>query len=228
MTKEKTIKSESKEKERTYYGKVAIVGPSGSGKSYLTKTADRETTGYINMDRQPLPYKSTPFKHEGRPKTWSGFLKNLRDYGENPEIERIIIDSQTFAFNSLNKEMSQNFSGYDVYKNFNKQVYEYLEVMKNIEKDILIISHDELLNVEGEKVKRMSVQGKEFEGKIEQHFSIVLYATSRIKEGKAEYFLKVFEPGTSAKVPEGLFGLQLEIPNDAAFIFNALEQYYSN
>src|SRR5690349_1561455 len=95
---EKEIKPSSngtrKKGERIYYAKVAIVGPTGSGKSYMTKMADRDTTGFINTENKPLPYKSAPFKFEGRSKTWAGFMKNLKDYAENPDVKRIIIDSQ--------------------------------------------------------------------------------------------------------------------------------------
>ena len=221
------------EKQRTH-AKVAVVGPSGTGKSYLSKTADKETTGYINMERKPLPYKGGNFKFMGNPANWKSFMGNLKVYGDNPEIKTIIIDSQTMAFNVLNKEMSQNFSGFDIYKNYNRQVYEYLELLKNIEKDIIVLSHDEWLKLEGEGKKRMmAVHGREFEGKIEQHFSIILYTGTRLQNGKPEYFLRTFEVDTSTKVPEGMFapkeGAQtpIEIPNDAQFIFKALEDYYT-
>ena len=70
---EKTLKEakvKSEPSTRTYYGKVAIVGPSGTGKTYLSKTAPKETTGYINVERKPLSYKTIPFTYEGRPKNW--------------------------------------------------------------------------------------------------------------------------------------------------------------
>jgi len=229
--------------ERTFYGKTAIVGPTGTGKSYLTKTLDVATTGYINAERKPLPYKQPPFPFMAQPKTWAQFMAALEDYGklegENKkgqnmaDIKRIVIDSQTMAFNTLNKEMSLNFTGFDIYKNYNRQVYEYLERLKNIEKDVIIFSHDEYLKIEGEGKKRMmSVHGKEFEGKIEQHFTTVLYTGTRFKDNVPQYFLKTFEQDTSTKVPEGMFPDKngnnlLEIPNDGKYIFDCVESYYS-
>lgn len=222
--------------ERTAYGKVGIVGPTGQGKSYLTKTLDPLTTGYINMERKPLPYRrEVPFKFMAMPKAWAGYKKALEDYSTNPEVKRIVLDSQTMAFGTLNKEMNQNFSGYDVYKNYNRQVYEYLELLKSIEKDILIFSHDEIVKLdEGSKKKMMSVHGKEFEGKIEQHFTIVLFTGTRIKDGRPQYFLRTFEQDASTKVPEGMFPNPkdnntnfLEIPNDGKYILDCVESYYS-
>lgn len=219
---------------RTFYAKVAVVGPTGSGKSYLTKSTDKLTTGYINSENKPLPYKGTDeFKFQGLPKTWAGFTKNLTDYAANPEITNIIIDSQTKAFSMLNSEMGKNFTGWDVAKNYNKKVYEYLTLLKDIQKDIIVFSHDEYLRLgEGSKERRMVVHNKEFEGKIEEDFTIVLYTGKRINNGKPEYFLRTFEEGTSAKTPEGMFPDKngdnlLEIPNDAAYIFDCVSKYYS-
>jgi hypothetical protein len=225
---------EKKTRQRTAFNKVAIVGPSGTGKTYLSKTADRETTGYINIEQKPLSYKAPPFKFEGKPKNWSGFMKCLKDYGENPEILRIIIDSQSAAFSKLNNEMGKTYSGWDIPKGYNRQVYEYLELLKNIDKDIIIISHDELTKIEdGTKQRRMHVHFKEYEGKMEREYTNVLFAGTRIDDDKPEFFLKTFEPDTSAKVAEGLFRNGkgenlLEIPNDAKYIFDASEAYYSN
>lgn len=225
---EKTVKG-----ARTFYGKVAVIGPTGSGKSYLGKSADRETTGYINSELQPLPYKSEPFKWFGQPKTWSGFMKCLTEYGENPEIQRIIIDSQTLALQRLNHESRTNFTNWDVAKNYNREVYKYLELLKSIQKDVIVLSHDEFVKIDdGSKQKRMVVHNKEYEGKLEEHFVIALYTGSRIKDKTPQFFLKTFEQDTSAKCPEGLFPDKdgnnlLEIPNDAKYIFDSLEKYYS-
>lgn len=216
--------------KRTFYGKVLIIGPSGYGKSYLSKTADKEKVGYINMERKPLPYKGT-FKFMGQPKTWSAFMRNLDDYGKNDEITQIIIDSQSMAFDTLHKEMKANFKGFDIYGNYNKEITRYFDLLRDIQKDIIVISHDETLVDQGFKTRKAKVHGKEFEGRIEAYYTTVLFTEKRLKDNKPEFFLKTFEPDTSTKTPEGLFPDKdgenlLEIPNDAEYIFKALETYY--
>ncbi|MEG7727146.1 hypothetical protein U2063_15275, partial [Listeria monocytogenes] len=93
-----------------------------------TKTVDKKTTGFINFERKPLPYKSEQFKFEGKPSTWVGFTKNFSDYIANPEINMVIVDSFTMALNTLIKEMSAKYSGFDIYKFYNRAVYEFLEL----------------------------------------------------------------------------------------------------
>lgn len=218
-------------KERTDFAKVLVIAPSGYGKTFLSKTADLDKTGYINAENKPLPFKGN-FKFHGKPKSWNGFLKNLEDYGNNQEIENIIIDSQSMALDTLHAEMKQNFKGFDVYGNYNTQVKRYLDLMKAINKDIIVLSHDESIIVDGYKQKRAKVHGKEFEGRLEAHYTIVLFGGKKLEDNKPKYFLKTFEEDTSSKVPESMFPGKdgnnfLEIPNDAKYIFDSLEKYYS-
>lgn len=217
--------------KRQDYAKVLVIAPSGYGKTFLSKTADLESTGYINTENKPLPFKGN-FKFHGKPKTWAGILKNIEDYGNNPEIKNIIIDSQSMAFDTLHSEMKQNFKGFDVYSNYNTQVKRYLDLVKSIEKDIIVTSHDESVVVEGYKQKRAKVHGKEYEGRLEAHYTIVLFGGKKLEDNKPRYFLRTFEEDTSSKCPENLFPNskgenKLEIPNDAGYIFDALEKYYS-
>jgi hypothetical protein len=217
--------------ESTDFGKVLILGQSGKGKSFLSRTADKETTGYINVSRKSLPYKGQ-FKFHGRPKSWDGFMKNLTDYVGNPEVKEIIIDDVTMAFDMLLEESQKNFKGYDIYGNFNKKVPDYLNLIRNAKKDIIVTGHDEILLIEGYKQKRAKIHGKQFEGLVERFFTTVLYADSKIQDGKPYYFLKTFEEDTSAKTPFEMFtdtkgNILMEIPNDADYIFKAQEAYYS-
>jgi hypothetical protein len=218
-------------KTRTDYGKVLIVAPSGYGKSFTAKTADFEKTGLVNVENKPLSFKGT-FKYHGKPKTWNGVMKNLEDYANNADINNLFLDSQSMAFDMLHTEMQNNFKGFDVYSNYNKQLVRYFDAIRNVNKDMIVLSHDETIAVEGLKQKRAKVQGKQFEGRVEAYYTVVLFADKRMKDGKPEYFLRTFAEDTSSKVPEGLFPDKngdnlLEIPNSAEYIFKCLEEYYS-
>lgn len=216
---------------RVDFGKVLVVGPSGYGKSFLSKTANFDKTGFVNSEQKPLPFKGN-FKYHGRPKTWAGFLKNIEDFGNNPDIDNIIVDSQSMGFDMLHNEMQQNFKGFDIYANYNKQLARYFDLIRSVQKDIIVVSHDETVVEQGYKQRKAKVQGKQYEGRVEAYYTVVLFADKRIKEGKPEYFLRTFAEDTSSKTPEGLFPDKngnnlLEIANDASYIFNSLESYYS-
>lgn len=223
----KETKKKQQTAERVDFGKVLVIAPSGYGKTFMAKTADRDTTGVINSERKPLSFKAE-FKFHGRPKTWTAFLKNLEDYGNNPEVENIFVDSQSMAFETLHSEMQNNYKGYDVYSNYNRELVKYFNIIRDIKKDIIVCSHDESLVTEGYRQRRAKVQGKQFEGRVEAFYTVVLFADKRLKDNKPQYFLRTFEPETSTKTPEGMFGELLEIPNDAGFIFTAVKEYYSN
>ena len=211
--------------DREDYGEVLVVGPSGYGKTFIAKTADKDTTGYINAERKPLSFKAS-FKFIGRPKSWAGFLRNLEDYGMNPEIKQIFIDSQSMAFEMLHADMKASYKGFDIYANYNKELTKYFDILRNINKDIIVLSHDETIAEQGYKQRKAKVHGKEFEGRVEAYYTTVLFTDKKLKEGKPSYFLRTFQEDTSTKVPEGLFDDALEIPNSAEFIFNALNSYY--
>lgn len=207
--------------------KVLILGQSGNGKTFTFKTVDRDRTGFINLSRKPLPFKGT-FKHEGKPKTWSGFIKCFKDFEANEDIQYMAVDDITMAFDLLLQEAQKNFKGFDVFTHFNKQVPELLDLIRDGIKPLIMTGHDEILLIEGYKQKRAKVHGKQFEGVFERYFTNVLYAGSKLKDAKADYFLKTFEPDTSAKCAENLFGTPnpIEIPNDGKFIFEKLKEYY--
>jgi len=77
--------------DRDYY-KVLLVGPSGKGKTYSFRNMDPNTTGFINVENKPLPFKNQ-FKYHKRVDTHGQALETIKEYATNPEIKSIIIDS---------------------------------------------------------------------------------------------------------------------------------------
>ena len=136
------------------------------------------------------------------------------------------------GFDMLHNEMQQNFKGFDIYANYNKQLARYFDLIRAVQKDVIVLSHDETVVEQGYKQRKAKVQGKQYEGRVEAYYTVVLFADKRVRDGKPEYFLRTFSEDTSTKCAESLFPDKngnnlLEIPNDAAYIFKALEEYYS-
>jgi hypothetical protein len=209
---------------RDYY-KVMLVGQSGKGKTFSARNMDPNTTGFINIENKPLPFKNS-FKYHARPKTYTGALKALEDYAANPEIDCIFIDSFSGYIDLLLEGMREKYKGYDIWSNYNQKIGEFFKKLKDAEKEVFVNAHYESLSVEADKEKRVKVKGKEWEGVVEKEFTVVLYADSRLMpNGKYEYFFVTAGEGVSAKCPPGLFGDKLKLDNDCNMLLEMIHKF---
>lgn len=223
-----TVKEQVKTVEvtRDFY-KVLLVGQTGKGKTFSFRNLNENTTGFINTENKPLPFRKN-FKYHARPKKFIGLMKAIEDYAANPEINLIVIDSISAAFDILLEEMRTLYSGFDIWNNYNKKIGEMMKLIKNTNKEIFITAHYEILNLEGDPERRVKVKGKEWEGVIEKEFTIVLYAEDKWKNDEPEYFYRLAGEGMSAKCPPDMFEKNpVRVPNDAKLVFDAIVKYTS-
>ena len=68
---------------------------------------------------------------------------------------------------------------------------------------------------------------KENEGRVERHYTVVMYADNKYNdEGKPEYYLTLNGEGLSAKCPPDIFGEDVvTIPNDGEFIYKKILEF---
>lgn len=216
-------------KEAIDFPKILYVGASGKGKTYSFRNMNPETTGFINVELKPLPFKNN-FKFHAKPKKFEGLIRALEDYSKNPEIECIVIDSLSAAFELLLKESRDIYSGWDVWNHYNKKIGELLNKIKMVEKEVFATAHYEVLTneVEGGE-KRVKIKGKEWEGMIEKEFTFVLYAQDKYKSDIPSYFLKLAGEGISAKCPPDVFGHGIYvIDNDSKMVLEKIREFYNN
>lgn len=211
--------------ERDYY-KTLIISPSGQGKTYGFRNLSETKTGFINAESKPLPFPKA-FKYHARPKKWAGINKAFDDFALNPEIDLIVLESFSAAFEMWIEECRTNYSGWDIWNAYNKGVGELLAKIKKAEKEVVITGHYEILNVEGSPEKRLKVKGKEWEGIIEKEFTIVMYSEIKYKSGKPDQYLyKLAGEGCSAKVPPAIFGEAVyDIPNDYKMVHDKIVEF---
>ena len=215
---------EEKKKERDYY-KVMLVGQSGKGKTFSARNMNMETTGFINAENKPLPFKNN-FKYHARPKGYAGVLKALEDYSANPEIDAIFIDSFSGYLDLLLESMREKYKNYDIWNNYNEKIGQFFKKLKEAEKEVFVNAHYENLNVEGDKERRVKVKGKEWEGVIEKEFTVVLYADSKSKpDGQQEYFFLTSGEGMSAKCPPDLFENKVKLDNDCNELLKMIHKF---
>ena len=211
--------------ERDYYH-VLIVGAPGAGKSSSLNKLDVKTTGFINAECKPLPFRNQ-FEHIVRTPSWDSFLQAYDLFAKDPEIKLIVVDSISKAFDWLLLKASAEKKGFDIYSMYNLEIGKFFQKMNMTEKEVIITAHYEILNVEGVTERRTKVKGKEWEGVIEKEFTIVLFAD---KEGKdplkpAIYRFWLNKPLTTAKCPPDIFPGKTSLPNDMAPIIATLVEY---
>lgn len=183
---------------REFY-KVLIVGPSGAGKTYSSKNLDPMTTGFINVENKPLPYKNN-YRYHARPLNSASAMAALKDFAANGEITCIVFDSFSAFVELLLGEARESKKGFDIWNAYNEGITKFLTEVKKIKKEVFITAHYEILGIEGNQEKRVKVKGKEYEGLIEKEFTIVLYTDKKFQEGKKTLYRFITEgEGLSAK-----------------------------
>lgn len=210
-----------------YNYKTVIIGASGSGKTYAGRNLNRDTTFMINVENKPMPFKGG-FKHEKICITYSDAYNALIEAGRNPEIKVIIFDSLSAYFENLALKARETKKGFDIWNMYNEEVGKLLDLIKRVPKEVFVIAHYEMLNVEGNPEKRIKAKGKEWEGVIEKEFTVALYADKKFndKTKKFDYFLTLAGEGISAKCPPDIFGEDiLQIPNDYQMIYEKIEEF---
>jgi hypothetical protein len=211
--------------ERDYY-KILLVGQSGNGKTYSFRDMDPNTTGFINVENKPLPFKNK-FKYHKRISRYSEVLETLVEYAKNPEITSIVVDSFSAYGDLLLAEARKTKKGFDIWSMYNDEIGRFMTAMKWVPKEVFVTAHYEILNLEGAQEKRVKVKAKEWESVVEKEFTIVMFADKKFNEkGKPEYYYQLVGEGMSAKCPPDLFGQDTySIPNDGNMIFNTILNY---
>lgn len=210
---------------RDYY-KVLLVGTSGKGKTYSFRNMDQNTTGFINVENKPLPFKNQ-FKYHKRPSTSNEVLEAIKDYAQNTEITAIVVDSFSAYMDLVLTEARNTKKGFDVWNMYAEYITKFNSYVKKCEKEVYITAHYEILGVEGNMEKRVKVKGKEFEGVVEKDYTIVLYADNKFDDkGKPDYYYQLTGEGISAKCPPDIFGSEVsKVSNDVKMIDDKIKEF---
>jgi hypothetical protein len=139
--------------------KVLIVGQSGKGKTYGSRTLDPASTAFVNIEDKPLPFKNT-FKYVFKPKTVAKTYEDLKLIKQQAVIKTIFFDSFSAFVDMLLAECRAKYKNFDIWNNYNEGISLMLKEIKSIDKEIIVVAHYETLNVEGDQEKRVKVKGE--------------------------------------------------------------------
>ena len=210
---------------RDYY-KVLLVGASGKGKTYSFRNMDPNTTGFVNIENKPLPFKNT-FKYHKRINTFTEALDAIKEYAKNPEITAIVVDSFSAYMDMVITEARKIKKGFDVWNMYAEEITKFNKYIKGCEKEVYVTAHYEILGIEGNMEKRVKVKGKEWEGTVEKDYTVVMYADNKFNDqGKPEHYFLLTGEGLSAKCPPAIFGEDtFKIPNDVKTIDETIKKF---
>jgi len=184
---------------------IAIVGPSGKGKTMAFRNMNPETTGFINMEGKPLPFLNK-FKNYSVPNTWQECYQKLIEYAKDSSITEVVLDSFSAYVDSLLSVARSTKKNYEIWNMYNDEIGKLLYLITKYPKDILITGHSSNIETDaGVEERRIAVKGKEWNyAGVESKFTIVLFVDVMRDpvSGKANYIFELNSDGrTSAKTP---------------------------
>lgn len=227
---------------------VAIIGPSGTGKSSAIESLPVKRTLVINTENKPLPFESymdfkvvnaTTYKklqavlnqcaaEEIEVNDGNGGKKKVP--GGASKYDYIVVDSFTAIVEFIEKYTDHQFSGYDQWKQYNIILRDIVGKLKNLPQQVFLIALPEQKEIGFGDVKEyIRVKGKELKyGWVEEQFAFVLFTNPVYDEETREMcdVELMFRPNelNSAKAPRGVF---TERPkNDMMEIYKKIEAYY--
>lgn len=213
-----------------FHDKILLIGASGRGKTYSFRNMDRETTGFINVENKPFPFKGE-FKHTVIPANFMQVLDALKAGSVNPNIKCIVVDSFSAYVDMLMLEARATKTGWERMNFYNEYIGIFNDYVKKVQKPVFVTAHYELLSDEQGigKEKRVKVKGKEWEGVVEKDYTIVIYADAKITPGqkKPEYFFTLVNDGmNSAKTPPDIFGPDtVTLDNDSKIVLDKIIEF---
>lgn len=226
---------------------VAVLGDTGSGKSYSLRNLSVKSTVVLGVINKPFSFRGWKTKWKplsptdgnylypknGAVQKYSVIAKVLDDIDKKrPEVKVIVIDDFQYLMSNEFMERSKEI-GYSKFSEMAANVYNLLMQCLSMRDDlkIFIMSHDEVQEQKDLTQKRkIKTIGKLLDEKItlEGLFTVVLftevYEDMDSEDGFSYRFVTKTDGVTRAKSPAGMF--QKYEPNDLSLLVDKMDAYY--
>ncbi len=212
------------------YPPVLIAGNTGTGKSScLRNVANPERVAVLNIERKIMPSRNAMKLKSVDITSYKMLLQAMKQAMDSDDYDMIFVDSFSALGDLLHRYCKSQFSGYEIWGQYNDMLYEFLQSIKSNKKPLYITGIPETLEVGFDHKQYIRVKGKEFRyGGVESNFAVVLFTDPYLDEesGQMKFRLKT-NPNmmNSAKSPEDMFPEFID--NDTVQIQDMIEKYYS-
>jgi len=200
---------------------VLIIGNSGSGKSTSMRTLQPDSFGLINVNRKPLPFKSSKKGYDSD--DYKKITSAINKWANVDKVcNKIVIDDcQYLMANEYMRRAKE--TGYQKFTDIGLNFWNLISYCVTLPDDVIVyfLGHSELDQFGNTKFKTI---GKMLDEKItvEGMFTIVLRT---MKVDKSFYFSTVTDGTDTVKTPMGMFDDQL-IDNDLSMVDSTIREYY--
>ena len=212
---------------------ILIVGSSGSGKSSALEQLFKKhssSVAFIDLERKGMPflYDSSKLCFYSEPKDFEE-AQLAMSAAKKSSATIFVYDSFQKYLEYSRNHATAKYKGWDIWTAYNASIGKFMDFNKSLERLTIVTSIDEVIYVEtaeGGRVSRVRASvpwGKEWEGKLEKEYLIVLFCTT--KKGTDSKIQHRFAPHTdgltSAKAPQWL-ALPDSMPNDVCPVVEKL------
>lgn len=204
---------------------IALLGESGTGKTYALRNLDPDKTLLIQAIRKPLPFRSAGWGYfDPAEKKGNIFVtdraNDIIQYMQGTKRKIIVIDDFQYV---LSNELMRRFreKGYDKFSEIGYNGWNVISVAATLPSDVHVYFTAHTMTGE-DGVTKIKTPGKLLETyTVEGMFSIVL--RTAVRDG--EYFLSTKNSGSdTVKSPPEMFETEM-IPNDLALVDEAITKF---
>jgi hypothetical protein len=217
---------------------IAIVGPTGTGKSTSIKHLDPKETYIINVAKKELPFKGADKLYNADNKNYkevddaNEITRLLKTISEKaPHIKNIIIEDSNYimGFNLMEKATETGFTKFTLMA---RDMVDLFRTTRKLRDDLKVFyfSHPETVEDGGEIIGyKIKTAGKMIDSQIglEGLLTICLYThVEETKDGTCTYhFITNRFKKYPAKSPDGMFN-EIKIPNNLKIVAETIDEYY--